>query len=86
MKIVCEVFRSPRREGMYLYIDKQQGLEDIPAALLDTFGKPVSIMTLVLTPERRLARADATAVLAAIRESGYYLQLPPPEFPRDTDQ
>jgi uncharacterized protein YcgL (UPF0745 family) len=75
--MLCEVFRSPRREGMYLYIDKQQGLESLPEALLASFGQPESVMTLVLTPQRRLARADAAAVLAAIAECGYYLQMPP---------
>ena len=33
--------------------------------------------TLVLTPGRRLARTTATEVLRAIREQGYYLQMPP---------
>jgi hypothetical protein len=31
----------------------------------------------VLTPERRLARTSAAEVLRAIREQGYYLQMPP---------
>ena len=81
MSILCEVFRSPRREGMYLYIDKAQGIEALPEALLASFGQPVSVMTLLLTPERRLARADATAVLGAIEEYGYYLQMPPSTVP-----
>ncbi len=80
MKRLCEVFRSPRREGMYLYVDKQQGIGDLPEALLRTFGTPQSVMTLVLTPERKLARADAAAVLGAIEEQGFYLQMPPTEF------
>ncbi len=80
MKRLCEVFRSPRREGMYLYVDKQQGIGDLPEPLLQTFGTPESVMTLVLTPERRLARADAAAVLEAIDAQGFYLQMPPSEF------
>ncbi len=34
-------------------------------------------MTLILTPEKSLSRARATDVMAAIREKGYYLQMPP---------
>lgn len=86
MKRICEVFRSPRREGMYLYIDKQRGLEALPDALLATFGEPASVMTLLLTPERKLARVDGATVLAAIEDCGYYLQMPPPEFPGGSEQ
>ncbi len=76
-KLLCEIFRSPRKEEMYLYVDKRQGLADVPAALLERFGPPISRMTLILTPEKTLARAKASDVMAAIRDKGYYLQMPP---------
>ena len=76
-KLLCEVFKSARKEQMYLYVDKRQGLVDVPGALLQQFGKPLSAMTLILTPEKSLGRARATDVMAAIREKGYYLQMPP---------
>ena len=79
MKRLCEVFRSPKREGMYLYVDKQQGMTDVPDALLQTFGAPESVMTLLLSAERKLARAEAPAVLEAIEQHGFYLQMPPSE-------
>jgi uncharacterized protein len=63
---------------MYLYVDAAEDLERVPEALLQRFGQPVEAIVLMLTVERRLARADAAAVLASIREAGYYLQLPPP--------
>ncbi len=62
---------------MYLYVDRERDLEDVPEALLTQFGEPQSLMTLVLTPERKLARAEAAEVLAQIADNGYYLQLPP---------
>ena len=65
---------------MYLYVDKQRGIADVPDALLQTFGPPESVMTLLLTPERKLARAEAAAVLDAIEHQGFYLQMPPSEF------
>ncbi|MCE8020128.1 YcgL domain-containing protein [Halomonas sp. MCCC 1A11036] len=76
-KMLCEIFRSSRKEEMYLYVDKRQGLVEVPAVLLERFGKPVSVMTLILSPEKTLARAKASDVLTAIREKGFYLQLPP---------
>ncbi|WP_163559023.1 YcgL domain-containing protein [Halomonas sp. NO4] len=76
-KLLCEIFKSPRREEMYLYVEKRHGLVDVPEALLAKFGVPVSAMTLILTPEKRLARACAADIMAAIRDKGYYLQMPP---------
>jgi len=76
-KLLCEVFKSARREQMYLYVDKRQGLDAVPAALLERFGRPLPAMTLILTPAKSLGRAKATEVMAAIRDKGFYLQMPP---------
>lgn len=76
-KLLCEIFKSPRKEEMYLYVDKRQGLTEVPEVLLERFGKPISIMTMILSPEKPLARAKVEDVMAAIREKGFYLQMPP---------
>ena len=77
MKRVVKVYRSARHEGMHLIVPAQNGFERVPAALLERFGKPVESMTMVLTPERRLARTHGASVLAALDAEGFYLQLPP---------
>ena len=74
---LCQVFRSPRKEEMYLYVDKARGLVDVPEVLMTQFGEPQAVMTLVLDPQRKLARADTAEVLADIAEKGFYLQMPP---------
>lgn len=79
MRRICEVFRSPRRDEMYLFVDKAAGYAELPEQLLAQFGEPVPVMTLVLTPDKRLARADAAEVLAKIESQGFYLQMPPTE-------
>ena len=77
MKIICSVYRSSRVDEMYLYVDKKDALNRVPETLLTSFGKPVLAMTLALYPERKLARADVNAVLEAIAQKGFYLQMPP---------
>lgn len=62
---------------MYLFVDKQEGLARVPESLLQRFGKPESALLLMLSPERTLARADASRVLEAIAGQGFYLQMPP---------
>lgn len=75
------VYKSPRVAEMYLYVAENggdaAGLARIPPPLLVRFGKPLEAMRLDLTPERRLARCEARAVLDAIATQGFYLQLPP---------
>ena len=77
MKRLVVVLRSPKVENMYLFVDSDEGTGRVPAELLQRFGEPQEAMRIVLTPERRLARAEATTVLEAIEAEGFYLQLPP---------
>lgn len=77
MSVLCRIFRSQRQAEMYLYVEFSRGLEDVPADLLQRFGTPVPVMSLKLTPDRKLARADASTVLATIAKQGFYLQMPP---------
>jgi len=76
-KQICKIYRSSKNEAMYLYVDHQEDLDRIPEPLLQRFGKPKLAMTLALSLDKKLARADVAKVLEAIREQGYYLQLPP---------
>lgn len=76
-RVICEVFKSSRKDEMYLYVDKHQGLSEVPEALLEHFGKPVAVFTLLLTADKPLARVNAADVLAAIAGQGYYFQMPP---------
>jgi uncharacterized protein YcgL (UPF0745 family) len=73
------VYRSSRKQDLYLFVDARADLEPVPQELLERFGKPVVALSLMLTPERPLARADAASVLAGIDANGYYLQMPPAE-------
>lgn len=77
MRRICSIYRSPKQEGMYLYVDKKDGLKSVPEPLLKRFGKPELAMTLMLTPEKKLARANVESVLKMIEEQGFYLQMPP---------
>ena len=77
-KLFCSIYKSPRREGMYLYVERTKGLKDLPEALISQFGEPRHVTDMILTPERPLARVEVDQVMARIREQGFYLQMPPP--------
>jgi hypothetical protein len=71
------VYKSVRIAEMYLFVDHEEGLDRVPPELLKRFGKPVEAMRLELTPQRRLSRSEAPAVLDAIANQGFFLQMPP---------
>ncbi|WP_299586743.1 YcgL domain-containing protein [uncultured Microbulbifer sp.] len=77
MKVLCDIYRSPKKEEMYLYVDKREGVARVPENLLALFGSPQHVTTMVMTTERKLARANADKVLQELRMQGYYLQMPP---------
>ena len=74
---ICDIYKSPKKDEMYLYVRKSDGLTRIPEALLAMFGKPKHYVTLLLGSDRKLARAEAPKVIAEIAEKGFYLQMPP---------
>lgn len=79
MKRICSIYKSLRKNGMYLYVDKRDALARVPEGLLAAFGTPQLAFELVLTPERQLAREDIGKVLANLETQGYHLQMPPAE-------
>ena len=50
MKRICSVYKSPRKNEMYLYVDKREALSRVPEALLVPFGAPQHVFDLLLTP------------------------------------
>lgn len=82
---LVSIYKSVRREGMYLYLDKGQSLHELPEGLMARFGRPVHAFDLLLTEHRKLARAEASKVLSEIEDRGFYLQMPPGEGVAATD-
>ncbi len=72
----CEIYRCSYKDGMYLYIDQKDSLNDLPDALKKKIGQPELAMTLTITVKTKLANANAEAILAALNSQGFYLQIP----------
>lgn len=77
VKIECDIYRSGKNPDMYLYVIRDQGLDAVPPELVHQLGKAEFAMTLELTPDKKLARADTARVMTSLRDNGYYLQIPP---------
>ncbi|MCM2972774.1 MULTISPECIES: YcgL domain-containing protein [Larsenimonas] len=78
---LCDVYKSPRRDEMYLYVRRGDDLKELPEALAEHFGTPVFVMPLLMTRTKTLARTTGAKVLDAIMSQGFYLQMPPAKEP-----
>lgn len=76
-KTITDIYRSTKKEGLYLYLNRGENFEALPDALRKAFGPPEKAMTIVLTADRKLAIAKAEDVIQQLNDPGYYLQMPP---------
>lgn len=76
--MLCAIYKSSKKEEMYLYIAKRDDFSSVPTELMSVFGKPQFVMLFNLLGNKNLARAENQEVLRNIEQTGFYLQLPPP--------
>lgn len=77
--MLCAIYKSKKKDGMYLYIEKRDQFDKIPETLRNIFGKPIFVMLFNLSGQKKLALADNQEVIEKIKVQGFYLQMPPQE-------
>jgi uncharacterized protein YcgL (UPF0745 family) len=75
--MLCTVYRSNKKAGVYLYLAREHAWEDLPEDLINTLGECEVAMHLDLTKREKLASEDIVVVRKNLQEQGYHLQLPP---------
>lgn len=75
------IYKSLKKNELYLYLTKKDDFSDIPEPLLSSFGKIEFVMELEITAERKLAREDNQKVLLGLQEKGFFVQMPPVIIP-----
>ena len=75
--MLCTIYKSTKKEGAYLYINKKDDFSKVPDALMTMFGKPQLVMTIKISG-RELAQVDVEKVKESLEKDGFFLQLPPP--------
>lgn len=82
----CEIFKSSKKDEMYLYVARAESTEAneqadplavLSDALKSAFGRATFVMSIELHEEKKLARANVLHVMDSIQTNGYFLQLPP---------
>jgi hypothetical protein len=74
----AHVYKSLRKADTYVYLAARDAFDALPAPIRETLGALEFVLEVELTPERRLARADAAQVREALASRGFFLQVPPP--------
>lgn len=75
--MLCFIYKSLKKEELYLYVDKKDDFSSLPENLFNSFGPLQFVMELQLSSERKLAREDVGKVIASLENKGFYIQMPP---------
>jgi len=73
----CEIYRSNRKEGVYIFVPSAKALGALPDTLKARLEPLERVMTLDLAERKTLAATDPVSVIDGIESQGFYLQLPP---------
>lgn len=72
------VYKSQRKADTYVYLANRDDFARLPEPLRSRLGELVFVLDVVLTPDRKLARADVRTVRENLAAYGFHVQLPPP--------
>lgn len=71
------VYKSLRKQDTYVYLRKRDDFAILPEPVRAPLGDLVFVLEFTLSPEPRLARAEAAVVMANLQSQGFHLQFPP---------
>jgi len=70
------IYKSLKKQDSYLYIEQEDDFSRVPEVLMKALGRLEKAMSLDLSSQKKLARADIKQVISALEEEGFYLQMP----------
>ncbi|MCF6301416.1 MAG: YcgL domain-containing protein [Proteobacteria bacterium] len=73
----CQIYRSDKKAGTYLYLHDDKSFEDLPDGLVKILGHCEKVMELDLSKREYLASEDINLVKSNLSEQGFHLQVPP---------
>lgn len=72
------IYKSRKKDELYLYITTKDDFSDVPQALFDSMGKePIFVMELELSEDKPLARENVVTVMKNLENQGFHVQMPP---------
>ena len=71
------VYKSRRKADTFVFLAARDDFARLPEVLRAQLGELAFVLEVALTPERKLAQADAAVVRANLAAHGFHLQFPP---------
>lgn len=72
----CFVYRSSKKEGLYVYVREKNMLEKLPAALQQEMGQAEYAMSIELSESKKLNTEDPVHVMQNLETHGFHVQMP----------
>lgn len=76
----CFIYKGSKKSDSYLYVRQNNDFSDVPNQLLELLGKLDCVMELDLSARDTLAQVDINVVKTALRQQGYFYQIPPKDY------
>ena len=77
LSLLCSVYKTNKKQGMYLYVPRPDDFSAVPDALMQHFGVPLLVMHVPAKTQKKLHSVSPEKLLAAFEHDGFYLQMPP---------
>ena len=75
--MLCEIFKSKKKDETYIFVEKDSDIKKLPDELLKVLGELDFVMELKICEGRTLAREKPEVILANIEKQSFHLQMPP---------
>jgi uncharacterized protein YcgL (UPF0745 family) len=72
----CWIYRSDVREGLYVWLATDDGLDTLPQAVRKQLGTAELAMSIDLQPGQKLGQEDPAVVIANLKSQGFHVQMP----------
>ncbi len=73
----CWIYKGKKKQDHYLFVETENDFSRVPQPLLNLMGELIFVMTVDITPGRRLAYSNPAEVIEHVEANGFFLQLPP---------
>lgn len=73
----CWIYKGKKKQDHYLFVEAENDFSRVPQSLLTLMGELIFVMTVDVTPERKLAYSNPVELIKHVEANGFFLQLPP---------
>lgn len=72
----CWIYRSSVRDGLYVWLAKEDALDTLPEPVMRQLGAPELAMSIELHAGKKLGQEDPVVVMANLKSQGFHVQMP----------